>query len=74
MTINLQVLRHLNANFGYGTNREIARGIERPEPSVRRATRELVALGLLKSLGDWMGANDYGITKRGQNAARNGIV
>lgn len=41
MVIKDQILRLLNKSQSPMTNREIARKIKRPEPSVRRATREL---------------------------------
>lgn len=41
MTIKEQILRLLNKSQSPMTNREIARKIRKPEPSVRRATRAL---------------------------------
>lgn len=41
MTIKEQILRLLNKSQSPMTNREIARKLKRPEPSIRRATRML---------------------------------
>jgi DNA-binding IclR family transcriptional regulator len=72
MTVTMQVLRAINGPMqGFGTNREIAGYVGRPQPSVRRATRVLSELGLLSMRATkFEGLMDYRITAAGQKAAK----
>lgn len=72
MTVTMQVLRAINGPLmGFGTNREIVGHIDRPEPTVRRATRVLMELGMIRaSVGKVGRHTDYTITNAGRAAAK----
>ena len=72
LTVEEQVMRMLNGSFG--TNREIAKIISRPEPSVRRATKALAMRGYVTTAGKLNGAFDYIPTPAGVAALRSKAV
>lgn len=71
MTLRTAILRAVNGTFYARTNAGLAYELDRPQPSVRRMTRQLTEEGLLDS-ATYANINEFRITPKGTRAARLG--